>query len=165
MSALRAPTRVLFEDKTAGPDRLVLPRSPWSGRQLAVALGAAGLGLAGIVVGWLGARVGSTFEDQLAWVAVSILCAALGMSAGAGWVLCGTQTLRRHRRDVLQSASTRLHLRDRHGALVAAAGAEIRVSVVNGTRSHRPDCPFVIGKVVSPVAPGSGLRSCEICPS
>jgi hypothetical protein len=143
----------------AEPSRL-LGDSPWTVAQLTTTLGVAVLALVGIAVTWLGSADAEVYNDQLAWLGTAIVVTALGVVAGVAWIGGGTRTVRLLRKEVLLDASSvslgRLPTEPAH--------EEVDVVVVaNGTRFHRPSCPFVAGKAVAAPRDRRSRRPCEVC--
>ena len=147
-------------DAAAAPQRL-LGDSPWTVGQLATTLGVAVLALVGIAVTWLGSADAEVYNDQLAWLGTAIVVTALGVVAGVAWIAGGTRTVRLLRKEVLLDVS-RVPL-GRRAAEPAPDDVDGVVVVANGTRFHRPSCPFVAGKAVAAPRDRRGRRPCEVC--
>lgn len=147
-------------DAAAEPSRF-LGDSPWTVTQLTTTLGVAVLAVVGIAVTWLGSADAEVYGDQLVWLGTAIIVTALGVVAGVAWIAGGTRTVRLLRKEVLLDAS-RVPL-SRLTAEPAADDVAGAVVVTNGTRFHRPSCPFVAGKPVAAALDRRGRAPCEVC--
>lgn len=138
---------------------------PWSGRDRAVLLVAAGLGVLVMVIGWVGISGTVDLNEQAGWLAVGIgglILAGLGM---VGWLLGALAAVTALRRDVLAELASRLPAT---APVDTAAGAEDGLGTAAGMRRyHRTDCALLAGKDARFAAlddhRAAGLLPCGVC--
>jgi hypothetical protein len=156
------------------PARRVQYRSdplPWRRRDMLICGLLAVLGVAGLVVCWVGATGEAIWRDQTGWLTGAILSTGLVILGGGLWVLIGLRRVRQGFRDLRRDQRTALGLtRVRTGAVAATIAETSDVQLVTAgqmTRAHRPDCLLLRGKQAVPVLPAEAAKygRCGVCAS
>ncbi|MGD6748128.1 hypothetical protein ACOKM3_40520 [Streptomyces sp. BH106] len=140
---------------------------PWRDRDVVTVCGTSLAGLALIVTAWFGASATVSTARQAAWLNLGVAGFAVGAGGFCLWLLRARRALGERRVSLIALApvdddgDARPGPARRTGStddtlalpLVRAAGMD---------RPHRPDCPLVAGKEVTPAAVGTG-EPCGVC--
>jgi hypothetical protein len=141
--------------------------NPWQTRDLVRSLWVTTIGAVGIFLCWYGAGGEEHWSDQLPWLVGGIAGTVLGLLGMVGWLLSGFRTLHAEewaaRRELQAVLDT---------SVAGAAHAEQLTDAVFVTgpgvsHYHRPDCPLVRGKPVTPLGSeaihGPVRTRCGVC--
>jgi hypothetical protein len=128
----------------------------------------AGLGIAVLVICWIGASHEAAWRDQLPWVVGAALGTGLVPAAAGLWMLVGFREVRRGFVTLAEERSRFLALVDPDGTIAAGEGWATNTDWVRAagmTRVHRPDCLLMRGKAPIQVSPLDAHRagSCGVC--
>lgn len=139
--------------------------APWQvGDVMALTLGTA-LGLAALVVAWVGASGEATTTRQLGWVALGSAGIIVAGFGNAVWLLAGRRAVGRRRIEGVVEPARAL-LADRRRPELAAGPATL-VAGPSMTHYHRADCVLVVGKRVRAASveehAGAGRKPCGVC--
>lgn len=147
------------------------PRAvPWRDRDVVTVCGTSLAGIALIVTAWFGASATVSTARQAAWTNLGVAGFAVGAGGLCLWLLRARRALGERRVTLIALAPADDDEDTRTGPtprtprtrstddtlalpLVRAAGMD---------RPHRPDCPLVAGKEVTPAAVGAG-EPCGVC--
>jgi hypothetical protein len=144
---------------------------PWRRRDMLLCGLLAVLGVAGVVICWVGATDEAIWRDQTGWLTGAILSTGLVILGGGLWVLIGLRRVRQGFRDLRRDQRAALGLtRVRTGAVAATIADSAEVELVTSgqmTRAHRPDCLLLRGKqaVAVPPAEAANYGRCGVCDS
>lgn len=134
-------------------------RAPWvpGDRLLTAAFIVVGVAL--IVIAWIGASDTTDWNSQLRWTALSMVGVVVACIGVGIWLFRGFSRVRAEAREVRRLLAARVARRTVRAEVVASAG---RVTVTGMAHHHRPDCLLVTGKTTSP-ADESTLAPCGVC--
>lgn len=138
---------------------------PWGRGPLALLVVLAGLGVLGMIVGWVGISGTADLEEQTRWLGVgigSLILAGVGMVA---WLVAGLVSLATLRRSVLRDLAVAYPAevtarRDETAPLQAVGTFGIAAGM---RRYHRADCDILHGKDVRWLD-AAALQSSEALP-
>jgi hypothetical protein len=164
----RAPRQrgVLARAAAEDPASDRLAETPWRASQLAASLMAGTVGAAGIALTWWGSASVKLYGHQMVWLVMAVLLTAVGVLGGVSWLVNGTRAVRLLRKDVLVQVAAFAGKHQPSSSHDHQASHDAPVWVDNGTRYHRPGCPFVVGKALvsfDTFQPRPGVRPCEVC--
>jgi hypothetical protein len=141
-----------------------LTGTPWKTGDVVRLASRLALGLAGLVVSWVGCSGSLSFRTQSGWTAGAVLALVVAASGGAAWVLSGLGEVGRERRLVREQIRS-LYLTKAE----PQRGIEIVAGFVTATgmkRYHRADCDVVRGKATRAVRDDradAALEPCRMC--
>jgi hypothetical protein len=150
----------------ANHESSAVKRLPWASRDAIVWVAAAGLGLAGALLGFSGAGRQVTVSDQVTYANLAVAGLIVLGAANAMWLFAGRRAVSRRRRRLLdgdlrsggRGRSPARADRPRNGALVATTAM---------SRYHRPHCLMTVGKPASEASlrdhERAGRTPCEVC--
>jgi hypothetical protein len=117
------------------------------------------VGLVAVLLAWVGASGTLSYSHQLTFIAVGAGgVIAAGLSTGV-WLLAGFRSVRERQHVVWTELGTRV----RPPVLQPGpADSAHHVTASGMSHAHRPACPLVRGKAVSPVI-GGGMPTCGVC--
>ena len=142
------------------------PTSPWRLGDV-MSLGASlVIGVAAILVGWLGVSGEAATARQTGWLNVGIGGVVITGIGTAVWLMTGRRAVGERRRRLLPDAVASASPSDRPAPLQPDV-PETLVVIGGMTRYHRSTCELVAGKAVTPVPrrrPRTGsLTPCDMC--
>ncbi|MFZ3565654.1 hypothetical protein ACOKM5_01670 [Streptomyces sp. BH097] len=144
------------------------PRAvPWRDRDVVTVCGTSLAGLALIVTAWFGASATVSTARQAAWTNLGVAGFAVGAGGLCLWLLRARRALGERRVTLIALAPTDDDEDTRTGPAPRTTSTDDTlvlplVRAEGMDRPHRPDCPLVAGKDVTPAAVGAG-EPCRVC--
>lgn len=140
---------------------------PWRDRDVVTVCGTSLAGIALIVTAWFGASATVSTARQAAWTNLGVAGFAVGAGGLCLWLLRARRTLgeRRVTLIALAPADDDEDTRPRPTPRTRSTDDTLALPLVRAEgmdRTHRPDCPLVAGKEVTPAAVGAG-EPCGVC--
>jgi hypothetical protein len=142
---------------------MALGDTPWKVADAQRLLVRLGLGLAAIVVAWIGASGTITWRNQVIWTAVGAGGVLISTMAGAGWLLPAFSAIKVEQRALKDEIRA---LTVRRVTQIESDGGTPETTLLwapGMSRYHRPSCPVVDGKLVQTISQ-SECRQRELLP-
>lgn len=142
---------------------------PWTRRDAGLVAAFLALGLAGLVIGWIGISDTVDLNGQTRWLGFGIGALMLGGLGMLTWLLTGLQAVAVLRREVLAETERRYPAIG-IGPDLAHASRDARAgfgTVAGMRRYHRPECQMLAGKDITYASIdahlAAGLGPCGVC--
>lgn len=151
------------------PDGPGTDPEPWTARDVTNLLWTGLLGLAAMLVAYLGASSTVRANTQLIWIGVAVALLAVSGLGNGVWLAAGARSVRVRRVAATEWAARLAEVSSDLPAVESGPTTELSASVaVAGTsRYHDRSCQMVVGKVVITAANAEheavGRRPCPIC--
>lgn len=139
---------------------------PWRRANLLVLGVLTGLGLVGLAIAWYGVSGEPTYSDQIPWIWLAVLSLTLSGFGAVYFLTVSAGVVHQAMREASRAMRAELIVEPEQEVAAAGVVGEY-VTARLMTRVHRPDCPQVRGKAVSPVPASEiaqrGLQACGVC--